>query len=456
MNKIESMLVSIINKHHNLPLVIAYSGGVDSQVLLHALAKLSQQNFINHTITVCHVNHGLSTNAQAWQQFAQQQCQQLNLPLTICPVNVKAQKQQSLEALARDARYQALQAINKDISLIITGHHSDDQSETFLLALKRGAGLKGLSSMRSETALGKHLLVRPLLTISRQMIVDYANEHALDWVEDESNSDTRFDRNFIRQQIMPLLTERWPSINRTINRSAAHCLEGQELLDELAELDLANVKLTEISLQVTLLEKLSIARFNNVIRFFLTKHNCLMPSTEQLAQLRQQLLAGDDKNPTVKVGDHYLRRFKNTLALTTVFADISAWQQVIDVSEKELKVGVSVELPDNLGLLVLSADENILISTESANGQRISLPQAKQQVSIRFYHDNPKCLPDYRQHSRSLKKVLQELNIAPWQRKRIAFLYYDDVLVAAIGHFVCKSYLAKNNERCIYLLTSSS
>ena len=443
------MLVSIINQHTALPLVIAYSGGVDSQVLLHVLAKLSLKKQIENPITVCHVNHGLSASAQAWQIFAQQQCLKLNLPLITCNVNVKAQKQQSLEALARDARYNALKTVNSGKSIIMTGHHRDDQSETFLLALKRGAGLKGLSAMSQGSLLGNHILLRPLLDVSRKMIVDYAKAHTLNWVEDESNTDTRFDRNFIRQRIMPLLTERWPSINNTINRSAAHCLEGQDLLDELAEQDLAELKLTEASLQVSLLAKLSKARFNNVIRFFLAKNNCLMPSTEQLMQLRQQLLAGDDKNPAVKVGDHYLRRYKQTLVLTAAFVDISDWQQVIDLSGKELMVGVRIALPDNLGQLTFSRCENPLTvkkSVESGEAQHISLAKANQRVTVRFSHENPKCLPDYRQHSRPLKKVLQELNIAPWQRKRIAFLYYDDVLVAAIGHFVCQSYVVQARE----------
>jgi len=442
MNKIESMLVSIINRHQVMPIIIAYSGGVDSQVLLHALANLSRQKHIHNNITVCHVNHGLSINAQDWQQFAQLQCQQLNLALTICEVNVQAQKQQSLEALARDARYQALKTVNIERSLIITGHHRDDQSETFLLALKRGAGLKGLSAMAAETTLDKHILLRPLLAISRNEIEKYARDSELSWVEDESNSDTRFDRNFLRKQIMPLFNQRWPSINDTINRSAAHCLEGQELLDELAEQDLTDAMLSSVSLQVSQLTQLSKARFNNLVRFFLAKHDCLMPSTEQLMQLRQQLLASDDKNPAVKVGDHYLRRYKKAVYLTQTYADISDWRQDIEL----LKGDVSIDLPDGLASLLFSA-----LPIEDNTAQQVQSPEAGQEVTLRFNHNNPKCLPDYRQHSRSLKKVLQELNIAPWQRKRIAFLYYDEIFVAAIGHFTCQDYLPNSKESGIYV-----
>lgn len=487
MNNIEFLLFRIINEQPLKPIVIAYSGGIDSQVLLHALAKLSDTNSISNPITVCHVNHGLSDNAQNWQKFAQQQCTQLNLPLAIREVKVKVQKQQSLEALARDARYKALIAINTEKSLIITGHHSDDQSETFLLALKRGAGLKGLSAMSNEMALSQHTLLRPLLNISRAEIEAYASSHGLSWVEDESNSDTSFDRNFIRQEVMPLLSRRWPSISNTINRSAAHCLEGQELLNELAMQDLAKAQLNSDSLHIPFLLTLSKARFNNLIRFFLAKHQCLMPSTEQLSQLRQQLDANTDKNPAVKVGDHFLRRYKESLSLTATFVDVSDWQQVINFSvdnteghfddntgdntddnnlgckqsnnqgncsdnssnnnaDKKAIEANQYKLPDNLGVLCIST------STLAKDiEQKVKLPEAGQVVTIRFSHNNPVCLPDYRKHSRSLKKVLQELNISPWQRKRTPFIYYDDTLVAAIGHFVCQAHQPDSDEPCVYV-----
>ncbi len=454
MHAIEQALIFAINKHPQMPLVIAYSGGVDSQVLLHALAKLKHAtqtaHLIPQSISVCHVNHGLSENAQQWQAFAKQQCRQVNLPITVCQVNVQVQRQQSLEALARDARYQALKSISTEPSIIITGHHSDDQAETFLLALKRGSGLKGLSAMATETKLADHLLVRPLLNISRAQIVDYAKAHDLTWVEDESNTDTRFDRNFIRNDVMPILTKRWPSVVNTINRSSAHCREGQLLLDELATEDL-NVCQHELdSLSVAQLSQLSTARFNNLIRYFLELRQCLMPSTEQLAQLQQQLNANDDKNPAVKVGRHYFRRYKSALYLTADFNDISDWQVNIDLFKDEKCL---VELPDDLGTLQIfpmqqtqSKDlESKDLDNKGLDSKKslLVLPTKAQKVTLRFSHNNPTCLPDYRNHSRSLKKVLQELNIPPWQRKRMPFLYYDDVLVAVVGYFVCQAFLAK-------------
>ena len=434
---LHNTLKELFETHGNLELIIAYSGGIDSQVLLHAATQLQQKKLINNAITVCHVNHGLSENATHWQDFAQQECDKLAVKLIIKSVHVQAQAQQSLEALARDARYLALKSLTDKKSLILTGHHSDDQSETFLLALKRGAGLKGLAAMSVQTQLGQHLLVRPLLSISRQEIAAYAKAHQLSWVEDESNLDTCFDRNFIRQQVIPLLRARWPSINNTINRSASHCLAGQELLDELAEQDFKVCKASGTSLSVEHLLQLSPARFNNLIRFFVAQHNCLMPSTEQVKQVRLQLSAAEDKSPQIKVAQHVFRRFKGTLYLTPAHQDVSSWHREVILSNET----VELELPDNLGQLSFA----VTVDKISA-AMAIRSPEPQVQVTVRYSHENPKCLPDYRKHSRNLKKVLQELNIPPWQRKRIAFLYYDNELVAAIGHFICQPYLATASQ----------
>ncbi|TYK65671.1 tRNA lysidine(34) synthetase TilS [Colwellia echini] len=488
MDKLTSTLLKklkpLFHTYGNIELIIAYSGGVDSQVLLHALVQLKQQQLIRNEITVCHVNHGLSNNAEVWQNFAVKACEKYAVKLIVKAVNVQAQAQQSLEALARDARYDALKSLTDKPAIILTGHHSDDQSETFLLALKRGSGLKGLSAMLAQTNLAQHLLVRPLLDTSRQEIEHYAKANGLNWVEDESNSDISFDRNFIRQSIMPLLRKRWPSINTTINRSAEHCLAGQELLDELAEQDLQQCKASLDSLRIDELKALSTARFNNLLRYFMAQHpsyHCLMPNTEQINQVRMQLEASNDKTPEVKVGSHFFRRFKNALYLTPTYSDLSSWQIEFDLfklltliqseqSEKTTNLELltqpdahkhvcQVTLPDHLGKVIFTAKNitatataNVVINVQHERADveklmpNILLPNTGQQVSISFGHNNPKCLPHFRQHSRSVKKVLQELTIPPWQRKRIAFLYYDNVLVSALGYFVCKPFIASNNQ----------
>lgn len=449
MSLIESRLLAFCQANPNENILVAYSGGVDSQVLLTVLAKLQQQHLISNKIAACHVNHGLSTNADAWQLFAQQQCKRADISLTVCELNLKKLAQESLEATARDARYQALIQCQSHPSIIVTGHHLDDQAETLLLALKRGAGLKGMSAMSAESTLAQHKLARPLLSVSRSDIISYANQQQLEWVEDESNQDEQFDRNFIRQSIMPLMTARWPSIASTLSRSAQHAQHAQELLDEIAQADLAKVKCTPISLSVPELLQLTEQRFYNVIRHFLSLHNKLMPSAAQLSQLLCQLSASEDKNPAIKVTDYYLRRYKSQLYLTPCFDDIHDW--FVNINEQS-----TIALPDDLGNITIEyplvgKDKNVSATEQinyffSSTHVTLIAPSAGQKVSIRFHHQNPKCLPHYRDKPRALKKILQEANIPTWQRQRIPFVYYDDVLVAALGIFVCKNHLPYQDD----------
>lgn len=466
MSPIEICVRDFFNQSPQQNIMLAYSGGVDSQVLLHVLARLQQQGELDNALFACHVNHGLSENALLWQQSAEQTCLALGIALTICQVKVQARPQQSLEALARDARYQALEQSAPENALIVTGHHSDDQSETFLLALKRGAGLKGLSAMAKTRRLGQHLLVRPLLAISREQIKDYARQHQLSWLEDESNQDLAFDRNFIRHQIMPVLNQRWPSITSTIKRSSEHCREAQTLLNELAQDDLTRARLDLADktpcLSVPVLSQLSQARFSNLLRYFLAQANALMPSTMQLAQVHQQVFAAADKCPAIKIGEHWLRRFKGGLHLTADFRDITAWQQQVDLTQAGLEGVVDQQqitqllLPDDLGLLQFELTDTDALNMIAAEPQAeqikqslefcLSSPLPGQKVSVKFAHHNPHCLPDFRHQARPVKKVLQELGIAPWARKRIPFIYYDDILVAALGHFICKAFVTSPSK----------
>jgi len=471
-----------IQAHQNTHIIIAYSGGIDSQVLLHCLSTLKSEN-LNYTVSVCHVNHGLSNNALEWENFAQQQCTLFDFPLDVRRVKVKARAQHSLEELARDARYDAIKSLIKvkqlNNVLVLTGHHADDQAETFLLALKRGSGVKGLSAMQAEMAFGQAILARPLLNIPRSEVEAYARLNKLMWIEDESNEDVKFDRNFLRHQIIPTITKRWPSFLKTVNRSVEHCQEAEQLLTELAALDLESMLSSDNALLLTTLQGLSKARFNNVIRYFLTLNQCLMPSSAQLSQLNKQLFANKDKTPEVKVGDHWLRRFKQHLYLTSNFKSVTQFSSLIKPLS-ESKVEEIITLPDNLGELCVSygeviKEEGIKERNKEGNNEvmkeafykqlneknlddsisqkthtcTLLAPKVAQQVTIRFEHNNPVCTPDFRQHSRPLKKILQELAIPPWQRKRLPFVYYNEQLVAVIGCFVCKEFIPSDTDECL-------
>ncbi len=463
MSKIITSLHAILSTYPEQTLVIAYSGGIDSQVLLDAVSQLIRLKKITNRVIACHVNHGLSTNADDWEAFAIKECAQRSIELITTSVVIDQTRRDSIEAKAREARYNVLSTLVSSPAVILTGHHKDDQAETFLLALKRGAGVKGLGGIRAISSLGHHTLVRPLLDITRADIHTYATQHELSWIEDESNNDTHYDRNYVRNEIIPQLSTRWPSVVNTICRSAEHCQQSQELLDELAELDLNRCQqsLPYNAINVTVAAQLSKARLNNVFRYFLSLHQCLMPSTRHLAQIGQQMHAGHDQTPEILLGDKVLRRFNHALYLTENFTDVTHFEHIIDINSlngllasKETFQGQSITLPDGLGRLVimsasLSTTPEMIDNQALVTEHMVSLPHDAQQLRITFSHDNPKVLPEYRSHHRSLKKVLQELHIAPWLRKRIPFIFIDDELALITGHAICQPFVPQHDANIL-------
>ena len=229
-------------------LLVAFSGGLDSSVLLHALAALRRQRPALQ-LRALHVHHGLSAFADRWVEHCRSRCADWQIPLTVTHVQVDA-RQGGIEAAARAARYAAFSTALTEGEALLTAQHLDDQSETFLLALKRGSGPAGLSAMAARAALGEHLLLRPLLGCSRQTLESYAQRHALTWIDDDSNQDTRFDRNFLRLQVLPQLNQRWPHFASAVARSAGLCAEQEQLLDELLAEPLQNLLAADRSLAI--------------------------------------------------------------------------------------------------------------------------------------------------------------------------------------------------------------
>ncbi|MCC7135800.1 MAG: tRNA lysidine(34) synthetase TilS, partial [Nitrosomonas sp.] len=216
-------------------LTVALSGGVDSIVLLDMLARLS--SVIGFHLSAIHVNHGISRNADQWSHFCQGLCEAFAIPLSIFRVQIHKKNQQSLEAAARDARYQIFTRVDTDY--IVLAQHQDDQAETLLLQMLRGAGVKGLSAMppvRLLTGTSTKLL-RPLLNVPRTALLYYAQAGNLSWVDDESNTNTDFDRNYLRHQVFPVIEARYPAYRKTLTRVCHHLGEAAQLLDELAQAD---------------------------------------------------------------------------------------------------------------------------------------------------------------------------------------------------------------------------
>lgn len=290
---------------------VGFSGGLDSTVLLHLLADLARHHSLPPLYAI-HVHHGLQAAADGWPAHCRRVCETLGIALQIIHVTVAPGA--SLEAAAREARYAAFSEVLKEGELLLTGQHRDDQAETVLFRLLRGAGVRGLAAMPTQRVLGKGGLFRPLLAVSRIELEDYANRHGLTWIEDPSNTDVHHARNFLRKQVMPLLQERWPQAGVSLARTAAHLSEAQGLLDELAEQDLSAARaispfvwLGLPVLSLAPLALLSAARQRNALRFWLAAFSRL-PDTDHWVGWETLRDAGEDARPVWRLVDGELQR----------------------------------------------------------------------------------------------------------------------------------------------------
>ncbi len=290
---------------------MAFSGGLDSTVLLHLLAHLAKHHSLP-VLSAIHIHHGLQAAADAWPAHCQSVCDALGVPLHVMRVTV--QPGASLERAAREARYAAFASLTEAGDLFLTGQHRDDQAETLLFRLMRGAGVRGLSAMPAQRPLGQGVLLRPLLDVTRAELEAYARAHQLNWIEDPSNEDRQFSRNYLRHQVLPLLIARWPQAQASMARSAAHLREAQGLLDELAQLDLAQAAtpsefswLGLPSLELAPLMSLSAARQRNALSHWLEPLTRL-PDTDHWSGWDNLCGAANDASPVWRLADGELQR----------------------------------------------------------------------------------------------------------------------------------------------------
>lgn len=303
-------------------LVAAFSGGRDSVALLYALKSL--QSEFGFTLSACHVNHGLSPHAGEWETFCRHTCDEAGIPLEVQHVYVPRGAPEGLEAAARACRYLALTRLRAD--WMAFAHHRGDQAETVLFNLLRGAGLRGAAAMQEVRPLREGLsLIRPLLKVSRQEIEATLTRQGLNWVDDESNSDTDFSRNFLRHEVLPLLTSRFAAAEEKLAAAADHFAEARTLLDELALLDLGILP-AGFPLPLSCFTQLSEPRGRNLLHFLLGIHGVRIPSQQRLTEaLRQLKEAKPDRHPEVIFGEHRLcRRRKHIYLELVALADNSS------------------------------------------------------------------------------------------------------------------------------------
>jgi tRNA(Ile)-lysidine synthase len=393
-------------------LYVAFSGGLDSTVLLHAL---SAQSIIPElTLKPLHVHHGLSPHADRWVNHCRQFTEALSLSLEVVYVNAKPHGGESPEAAARRARYDAFSKYIKSDIAFVLAHHANDQAETLLLQLLRGSGLRGLASMPALAQFQSGWLVRPFLQITRKELEQYAHQHQLTWVDDESNLSFEFDRNYLRHQVMPLLEARWPATVTCLSRSARHCAEAEELLLEIAATDMAKAMHEETSiLNIESLTTLSTARLNNVLRYWLTVCGLPLPSTVKLQTIVKTVINSRyDTMPCVTWPGAEVRRFRHQLyAMLPLVPHDPSWRYEWDVTQ-------DLDLPAKLGIL-RAADYQKL-----ADGQLLT---------VTFRHGSETIRLIGRQYHHSLKNLMQEWGIPPWQRQRIPLIFKNNELVAIPG-----------------------
>lgn len=410
--------------------LIAYSGGLDSHVLLHALASASVYD--KNKLTAVHINHGWHPDAKQWEQHCRAVCQKLNITYETITIDAGAKKGESLEAIGREKRYAAFAHIMQPDDCLLTAHHQDDQAETLLIQLFRGAGVKGLASMPeiSSFATGYHL--RPLLEFSRAELYAYARENNLNWIDDSSNTDLRFDRNYLRHSIFPLLQQRWPAVSKTLARTANHCADATELLTIIAAEDLSKIKTEQPAvLAIEKLLELSPARLFNVLRYWLQQFDFPMPSEAHLQHIYTDvLLSIPDSNPVVRWNNIEIRRYKNRLYVLPKSIKFNSTEKIIwDLTQPLL-------LPTK-----------ITLTAEKIMGKGIRCATiTDSKVLIKFRQHGERFHPVGRQGSHPLKKLFQEWNIPPWQRSTIPLIYHDNKLIAVAGYSVDSSIAAGPSE----------
>jgi tRNA(Ile)-lysidine synthase len=402
--------------------LVAYSGGLDSAVLLHALAACRARHKVS--VVAVHVNHSLHAESAAWADHCQAFAEELEVEFHGLQVDVDRESGMGLEAAAREARYAALRNLVRPNDWLLSAHHKDDQAETLLLNLMRGSGPAGLAGIAPVRAFARGWLVRPLLEVSRNDLEKYAAEQDLVWVDDPSNDDQKFDRNYLRHEVLPGLETRWPDAAGRIRRSAALAREATSLLTDLAKSDLESVGNRADRLRINELQELSPARQRNILRSVVSGLGLPMPGAVHLEQIQSHLLAArEDAQPLVTWPGVSVRRYREHLYLLPDTAEDTQLPKAVPV------VGKYVELPAGLGTLVLAAGTERGLSSEiMANG-----------LEVRYRVGGEEFKPAGQPHTRKLKKLLQEEGIVPWMRERLPLLYSGGELVAVADLWIATS-----------------
>lgn len=403
------------------PLVVAYSGGVDSSVLLQAVVDYRDQ--FDCPIHAVHVHHGLSINADHWAQHCELQCRLNDITFHLHHVDVAKGARQSLEAEARKARYKELLQVCRSVNgVLLLGQHAQDQLETVLLQLKRGAGPQGLSGMGEAQLREGVLVVRPMLALEKQDIIQYAEDESLKWIEDESNTQNSFDRNFLRNEIIPQLMSRWPKLTKTVGRSAMLCAQQTELVNETALAHLDTVKHNDKRLNGERLATLNVPWQSAVVRAWFTSHKVLVPSKAQLDEILAMLHAKPDATPEVLFNWGKVARFNGDLF----------W---VEHAKHPAESEITLTANEPCYLPWLQGNIRVEVSTENDSGE----------IVLKTNQRGLKVKPSSSSVSKTLKDWFKVWRVPLWERSQVPVIFVNGVPVGLIV-----------DNACVYLTTCNS
>jgi tRNA(Ile)-lysidine synthase len=403
--RLRDLLENALDELPGGALLVAHSGGLDSTVLLHGLAHSSAAR--KRGLRAVHIDHRLQADSAMWSRHCQNFAEQLGVPLETRTVEASRTPGLGLEATARRARYGAIEEMLAEGEILTLAHHRDDQAETVLLKLLRGAGPEGLGAMRTLRRLGRGLCWRPLLTLPRATLRNYAERHRLIWIEDPSNADVSLDRNFLRIEILPRITRRWPEAETSIAQSAIWARAAADFIDDEAERALARLQgLDPATLRFREWLALPDALRDPVLRRWLRAIALPEPTQFQVAELVRQLgEAGEDRQPCVRWPGVEVRRYRDLLhALPPLQLPPLDWSAEF--------TGEALALPADVGTL------RLLPVAPDAPAPRLSEP-----AHVRFRRGGESLRLQGGAHTRELRDLLQEAGIPPWQRSRLPLVF---------------------------------
>lgn len=436
-SSLKQILHDQLSLEQNCSVYLAFSGGLDSHVLLHGLSRLAAD--YPFSLNAIHVDHSLHKQSAEWARHCISICDDLGVPLTIKTVTLAYDQGQSLEAVARDARYTALAEVLPDKAICMTAQHMNDQTETVVLQLLRGAGVHGLAAMPASKVFATGRLLRPLLGFTRDDLHSYAKKHQLRWVEDPSNQNNRFDRNFLRNQVLPVLRQRWPGMDKSISRSARHAASAATMLDEMGLSDLLYCKASYNQffppgiavLRADQLAGLSPAHQLNAMRCWIRINGIDVPGDERLQSARKLLDESPEKG-SVLWQQGAFRLYNNFLWLCNS-------PDVVLPANEMLHWNPESPLHINKQQLELRASR--------LPGQGIALSVVEGfELQVRFRQGGEICRMPGEHGSKPLKKLLQDLAVPPWLRASIPLIYLHEDLIAVSSLWSNPHYIPAANE----------